>query len=405
MRVPPKRNTKARTGARDGGAGRTLPTDRGGSFPLRAHRKTEEHRMYAPATTNSKPGLAFESEPARYEALRQRDARADGQFYYAVVTTGVYCRPSCAARPARRENVRFYATPGDAERAGYRACKRCRPNEASPNLARDQALLRVREQLEVALAPVSLADLARSVELSPYHLHRLFKKHVGMTPREYAAAVRLRRVRTELQGGADVTRAIHDAGYSSTSRFYEAESGALGVAPRGLRAGAAGIQVRCVVRTCSLGRTLIAATGRGVCAISFGEDDQALEADLRARFPRADIRPPDAAIEALADRVVAMVEGAGAIAADLPLDLIGTAFQQRVWRALRQIPRGETRSYGEIAAQVGAPNAHRAVGSACGKNPVAVAVPCHRAVREDGSLGGYRWGLDRKRALLERERK
>lgn len=363
--------------------------------------------MYAHATTNSKPTLAFESEPARYEAVRERDARADGRFYYAVVTTGVYCRPSCAARPARRENVRFYATPRDAERAGYRACKRCRPNDASPNRARDQALLRVREQLDTAQAPISLADLARSVELSPYHLHRLFKKHVGMTPREYAAAVRLQRVRAELAGGADVTRAIHEAGYTSSSRFYEAESGALGVSPRGLRAGADGVQVRRVVRTCSLGRTLIAATDRGVCAISFGDDDGALEADLRARFPRADIRPADAALEALADRVVAMVDDAGArvYAPDLPLDLIGTAFQQRVWRALRQIPRGETRSYGEIAQEVGAPNAHRAVGTACGKNPVAVVVPCHRAVREDGSLGGYRWGLDRKRALLERERK
>jgi AraC family transcriptional regulator, regulatory protein of adaptative response / methylated-DNA-[protein]-cysteine methyltransferase len=349
------------------------------------------------------PPTRFESERARYEAVRRRDARADGQFFYGVITTGVYCRPSCAARLALRENVRFHATTEDAERAGFRPCKRCRPSEA-PNAERERVLAAVRERLDTAGAPISLAELADGVNLSPYHLHRLFRKHVGMTPREYAAAVRLQRVGDELREGASVTRAIYEAGYSSSSRFYEEGSGALGIAPRQLRGGGDGVTLRSLLRSCSLGQVLIAATSRGICLIAFGDDADQLGTELRARFPRADLQAADGELEQLADRVVAMIDQSE-LAADLPLDLIGTAFQQRVWRALRDIPRGETRSYSQIAKQIGAPGAARAVGSACGKNPVAVVVPCHRVLRDDGAIGGYRWGLPRKRALLERERK
>jgi AraC family transcriptional regulator of adaptative response/methylated-DNA-[protein]-cysteine methyltransferase len=349
------------------------------------------------------PVAAFEDDRARLAAVRRRDAKADGQFYYAVKTTGVYCRPSCAARPARTENLQFYSTRAAAELAGYRACKRCKPDRESATEDRDRVLSLARERLEAADGPVSLAELAEALQLSPYHLHRLFKKHVGMTPREYAAAVRLQRVGSELREGSSVTQAIYGAGYSSSSRFYEAGSGALGVTPRALRNGGAGVQVRSVIRLCSLGRVLIAATRRGVCAIAFGATKAELDDALRARFPRAELQPSDAQLEKLADRVVAMIDESE-LATDLPLDLVGTAFQQRVWRALREIPAGETRTYAQIAAEVGSRDAVRAVGSACGKNPVAVAVPCHRVIASDGKLGGYRWGLERKQALLARER-
>jgi AraC family transcriptional regulator of adaptative response/methylated-DNA-[protein]-cysteine methyltransferase len=353
-------------------------------------------------SSNAAPAV-FEDDRARLAAVRRRDPQADGQFYYAVITTGVYCRPSCAARPARAENVQFYPTRSDAERAGFRACKRCKPERESATEDRDRVLAVVRERLETAGAPVSLAELAETAQLSPYHLHRLFKKHVGMTPREYAAALRLQRVGSELREGASVTQAIYGAGYSSSSRFYEAGSGALGVTPRALRKGAAAVRMRSVIRGCSLGKVLIAATGRGVCLIAFGDTKAELDGALHTRFPGAELQPSDAEFEQLAERVVAMIDRSE-LAPDLPLDLVGTAFQQRVWRALREIPAGETRSYSEIAKRVGSPAAVRAVGSACGKNPVAVVVPCHRVVREDGKLGGYRGGLERKRALLERER-
>jgi AraC family transcriptional regulator of adaptative response/methylated-DNA-[protein]-cysteine methyltransferase len=344
----------------------------------------------------------FDSDHARLDAVRRRDPSADGEFFYGVITTGVYCRPSCAARPALRENIRFFASTEEAVRAGLRACKRCRPDQRSPNEEREELLARVRQRLETAGAKVSLSELAESVELSPYHLHRLFKKHVGMTPREYGAAVRLQKVGSELRDGASVTRAIHEAGYSSSSRFYEGGS-PLGIAPRRLRGGADGVQMRALVRSCSLGRVLVAATSRGVCAIFFGDGADALEAELRERFPNAEQLPADRALEKLAHVVVRMTDTTE-VNADVPLDLIGTAFQQRVWRALREIPSGETRTYSAIAKKLGVPGAARAVGSACGKNPVCVVVPCHRVVREDGDLGGYRWGIARKKKLLAKER-
>jgi AraC family transcriptional regulator of adaptative response/methylated-DNA-[protein]-cysteine methyltransferase len=359
--------------------------------------------MYAQSLTSNPTPAAFEDDRARLAAVRRRDPQADGQFFYAVTTTGVYCRPSCAARPARAENVQFYPTRQDAERAGFRACKRCKPERESATEDRDRMLAGVRARIEAAEAPVSLAELAEAAQLSPYHLHRMFKKHVGMTPREYAAAVRLQRVGSELRDGASVTQAIYGAGYSSSSRFYEAGSRALGVTPRALRKGGAGVEVRSLVRRSSLGKVLIAATRLGVCMITFGDTKAELDRVLKARFPRAELQPSDAELEALADRVVAMIDQSE-LASDLPLDLVGTAFQQRVWRALQEIPRGETRSYAQIAKRVGSPGAVRAVGTACGQNPVAVAVPCHRVVASDGKLGGYQWGPERKKALLARER-
>jgi AraC family transcriptional regulator of adaptative response/methylated-DNA-[protein]-cysteine methyltransferase len=378
--------------------------DRAGARPAHSKERIMQPHALTPSPTPVPTPVRFEDDRARLAAVRRRDARADGQFYYAVLTTGVYCRPSCAARPARAENVRFYATRDGAERAGFRACKRCKPEQESATEDRDRILALVRERLDKSEAPVSLAELAETAQWSPYHLHRVFKKHVGMTPREYAAAVRLSRASTELRDGASVTQAIYEAGYSSSSRFYEAGSGALGVSPRALRRGGAGVEVRSAVRRCSLGKVLIAATSRGVCLISFGDSERELSEALRERFPHAELQQSNADLEQLADQVVRMIDRSE-LAPDLPLDLIGTAFQQRVWRALREIPAGETRSYTEIAKQVGAPGAVRAVGSACGKNPVAVVVPCHRVIREDGDLGGYRWGLERKRALLARERK
>lgn len=342
------------------------------------------------------------SDSARYEAVRTRDASVEGQFFYSVATTGVYCRPTCAARLALRENVAFHRTPDDAERAGFRACKRCRPRDL-PQAERHAGIVEsARRLLESSGEPIGLAALAASAQLSPYYLHRLFKKHVGMTPHAYSAACRLRRVGDELRDGASVTAAIHEAGYSSSSRFYEAQSGALGMTPANVRRGAEGITMRAVVSTCSLGHVLVAATSRGVCAIAFGTEPSSMFAELRERFPRADVQTGGDELDALAARVVEMIDAAG-LPADLPLDLMGTAFQQKVWRELRNIPRGTTLTYSEIARRIGAPRAVRAVGTACGKNPVAVAVPCHRVVREDGSLGGYRWGLERKEQLLAQE--
>jgi AraC family transcriptional regulator of adaptative response/methylated-DNA-[protein]-cysteine methyltransferase len=268
-------------------------------------------------------------------------------------------------------------------------------------VARARAAL---ESSEPTDTPVRLADLAAQAGLSPYHLHRLFRRHVGMTPREYAAAWRLRRFGQEVRAGSTVTAALYDAGYSSSSRFYEGAGAALGMAPAAMRRGGAGLEIRAVIRPCALGQVLVAATARGVCAVFFGDQPAALHSELRARFPRAAIdEAADAGLERLAGAVVALVDGAG-VAADIPLDLVGTAFQQRVWRALRDIPPGATTTYGELARRIGAPHAVRAVGTACGANPVAVAIPCHRALRGDGALGGYRWGLARKQALLDRER-
>jgi AraC family transcriptional regulator of adaptative response/methylated-DNA-[protein]-cysteine methyltransferase len=339
---------------------------------------------------------------ARWEAVRQRNASADGTFYYSVKTTGVYCRPSCGARLARPENVEFHESPSEAERAGYRACKRCKPDQ--PSLAQRHSaqvadLCRLIERSDEA---PSLEDLATHVGLSVFHTQRIFKNVTGVTPKEYAAAQRAERARGTLQAGGTVTRAIYDAGYGSSTHFYEQSTERLGMTPTKYRAKGAALEIHFAVGQCSLGAILVAATQRGVCAVLLGDDPEELVHDLERRFSRARLVGADAGFERLVARVVGLVERP-ATAHELPLDIRGTAFQERVWKALTQIPAGETRTYAELADAIGAPSAVRAVGTACGANPLAVAIPCHRAVRRDGSLAGYRWGIERKRELLERE--
>jgi AraC family transcriptional regulator of adaptative response/methylated-DNA-[protein]-cysteine methyltransferase len=345
----------------------------------------------------------YDTDDAKFAAVRGRDIRADGSFYYAVATTGVYCRPSCAARPARRENVSFHPDPVSAERAGFRPCKRCRPNEA-PRAEREAALVAgACRAIEAAEELPSLDALAASAGLSPFHFHRLFRRIAGVTPRAYAAALRARRVQSNLQDGQSITNALYDAGFGSSSRFYEAADGMLGMRPSAYRAGGAGETIRHAFGQSSLGLVHIAATDRGICSIALGDDASTLEAELARRFPRANLVAADTEFADWVRQVIAFVETPrGGLA--LPLDIRGTAFQRLVWQALQAIPPGETVSYSELALRLGQPKAVRAVAGACAANKVALAIPCHRVVGADGALTGYRWGVARKQALLERER-
>jgi AraC family transcriptional regulator, regulatory protein of adaptative response / methylated-DNA-[protein]-cysteine methyltransferase len=350
----------------------------------------------------SGPAGGYDTRAARWAALRARDARADGSFYYSVKTTGVYCRPSCAARPARPENVEFHATTAEAERAGFRACKRCKPDQpplVERHAAQVAALCRLIESSDTT---PTLEELASHAGLSVFHTHRLFKAATGVTPKAYAAAHRARRVQGELRTRGTVTEAIYGAGYNSSARFYEQSNAVLGMTPTKFRAGGSGQEIWFAIGACTLGAILVATTQRGVCAILLGDDPEELAHDLERRFPRARLIGADAKYEQLVAQVVGLVEQP-ALGAKLPLDIRGTAFQQRVWRALRRIPAGKTASYAEIASRIGAPKAVRAVAQACAANALAVAIPCHRVVRTDGDLSGYRWGVERKRALLGRE--
>jgi AraC family transcriptional regulator of adaptative response/methylated-DNA-[protein]-cysteine methyltransferase len=365
----------------------------------------------APATTSRNqtddhhPRDAGSRDDARWHAIVRRDAGADGTFWYSVRTTGIYCRPSCGARRPRRENVRFHDTAGDAERAGFRACKRCRPDQRLPP-ARDAqhaaVVIAACRTIERSASTPRLDRLARQAGLSPHQFHRLFTRSVGVTPSQYAAAHRHARTRTELERSTTVTQAMHDAGFNSSGRFYAHADAALGMTPLAYRAGGAGVSIRFAVGDCSLGSVLVADTSRGICAILLGDDPVVLVRELQDRFPRASFVEPDRAFERTVSQVVALVDRPAA-GLSLPLDVRGTAFQQRVWQALREIPAGSTASYTEIAARIGAPRAVRGVARACASNPIAVAIPCHRVVRRDGDLAGYRWGIHRKRALLEKE--
>ena len=338
----------------------------------------------------------------RWAAVQARSAAADGSFWYSVQSTGVYCRPSCAARTPRPENVRFHASCADAEHAGFRPCQRCRPQQPSAT-AHHAALVTQACRILEAEDTVPLDALAARVGLSSSHLHRIFKQATGLTPKGYAAAQREQRVRSALTQSSDtVTEALYGAGYQSSSRFYEKSAQVLGMTPGRYRAGGVAQQIRFAVGQCSLGAILVAHSGQGLCAILLGDDPDALVRDLQDRFAQAELVGGDAGYESLVARVVAFVEAPGR-GLDLPLDVRGTAFQQRVWQALRSIPAGQTASYAEIAARIGAPTATRAVAQACGANALAVAIPCHRVVRSDGALSGYRWGVERKRALLARE--
>lgn len=350
--------------------------------------------------TESSPRYA--SDAQCWDAVVARDGAATGAFYYAVTTTGVYCRPGCPARLPRREHVVFYPNREAAERAGFRPCRRCHPR--APALARQRAaaVAKACRLIETAAEVPTLDALASATGLSRFHFHRLFKATTGITPAAYAKACRARRVRDALSDGKPVTTAVYAAGFGSSSRFYAASAGALGMSPSRFRAGAPGEVIRFAVGACTLGSILVAATQHGVCAISLGDDPAVLVHALEDRFSKARLISGDAAFERLVATVVGFIE-APPKGLDLPLDIRGTAFQLRVWNALRKIPVGTTASYAQVADQIGAPGSARAVAMACAANPLAVAIPCHRVVRRDGALSGYRWGVERKRALLERE--
>lgn len=338
----------------------------------------------------------------RWVLVRARDPGADGKFFYSVKTTGVYCRPSCAARLAKPENVRFHATREDAEQAGFRPCKRCKPDQ--PTLVEQHAttVTKACRLIEKSDSLPGLNELAAEAGLSTYYFHRIFKAITGITPKAYAAALRARRIRAKLARSDTITNAILDAGYNSNSRFYEKSDQLLGMTPSNYRAGGTNTDIHFAIGECSLGSILVACSDRGVCAILLGNDPEALICDLQDQFRHANLIGGDNKFEKLVAKVVGFVE-APAIGLDLPLDIRGTAFQQRVWQALRQIPAGTTVSYTELARRMGMPKSVRAVARACAANTLAVAIPCHRVVRSDGTLAGYRWGVERKRALLDKE--
>lgn len=338
----------------------------------------------------------------RWASIVSRDREADRKFYYSVKSTGVYCRPSCGARLPRPSNVAFHETREDAERAGFRPCKRCKPGEPSLHERYAAKVADVCRAIEESESMPTLGALAKRAGLSSHHFHRVFKAVTGLTPREYGASHRARRVRQVLRKSGSVTEAIYDAGFNSSGRFYAASSEMLGMTPSDYREGGRDAEIRFAVGECSLGSILVAATAKGVCAILLGDEPEALVKDLQDRFPRATLLGGDEPFEKVVAKVVGFVE-APALGLDLPLDVRGTAFQERVWKALRRIPPGATATYSQIAARIGAPKAGRAVAQACAANPLAVAIPCHRVVRRDGDLSGYRWGVARKRALLKKE--
>lgn len=345
---------------------------------------------------------AYASETERWKAVIERDPLADGRFVYAVLTTGIYCRPHCASRRPRRENVRFFDTGEQAKDAGFRPCRRCAPEaDAAPNRAAE-AVLRACALIENSERPPSLRELAATVGLSPAHFQRLFRKHLGVSPKQYALQKRLERVHETLRHDETITTAIHAAGFESGSRFYEGAEGALGMKPTQFRRGGDGTTISYAVSQTSLGLALVAVTDLGVCRIDLGDDVQTLVARLRDAFPKARLQGAAPELEGCITQALACLDEPTQAAA-LPLDIRGTAFQRQVWAALRSIPAGAKTTYTQIARQIGRPKAVRAVANACAANSIAVVVPCHRVLRGDGGLGGYRWGLHRKQALLERE--
>ncbi|MFN2236475.1 MAG: bifunctional DNA-binding transcriptional regulator/O6-methylguanine-DNA methyltransferase Ada [Anaerolineales bacterium] len=346
----------------------------------------------------------FTSETSRWQAVLQRNPQSDGAFIYGVLTTGIYCRPVCTSRLPNRENVRFFDSWQDAEAAGLRPCKRCAPQAVQmPNEAA-AAVEKACEMIEEAENEPTLDQLAEAVGLSPAYFQRLFKKTVGITPKQYVREKRLGRIRTHLQEDSSVTEAIYHAGYGSGSRFYEKATESLGMKPNEYRQGGPGFSIRYAIVKCYLGWVLVAATDHGICRIDLDDSPDILKNRLESTFQNARYLQDDADIRDIAAQTIAFLDTPAA-GLDLSLDVQGTAFQHRVWAALQRIPCGQTASYGEIARQIGDPKAARAVAGACAANPVAVAIPCHRVVKSDGKLGGYRWGIERKLALLEREKR
>jgi AraC family transcriptional regulator, regulatory protein of adaptative response / methylated-DNA-[protein]-cysteine methyltransferase len=346
--------------------------------------------------------IALPDRSTAWRAVQRRDRSFDGRFVYAVSSTRIFCRPSCSSRRPTKATVEFFGSPADAERAGYRACKRCKPTSSEPRRI-ERAVARACEYLtRHADEPITLASLAREVGVSAFHLQRAFKHATGISPREYRDAERRRRLATRLRQGDTVSRATYEAGFGSSSRVYERAPRAMGMTPATLRRGGAGERIQFGIVQSTLGRVLAAYTERGVCSVAIGDDEGALERDFRAEFSEADIQRAGTTIHEWIAAIVRRIDGDRS-PAEIPIDARGTAFQWRVWNALQQIPRGTTLSYGDVARKIGSPSAVRAVARACATNPVAIVIPCHRVVREDGDLGGYRWGLERKRELLARE--
>jgi len=339
-----------------------------------------------------------------WQAVQTRDSGYDGLFYYGVRTTGVYCRPSCASRRPKRENVFFFALPEAARQAGFRACLRCHPDKAvirDPQAELTQSLCRLIDQhLE---EPVNFAALSAQLKLSQFHLQRLFKKLMGITPRQYAEARRADLFKTRVKAGQSVTEAMYEAGYGSSSRLYEKAASQLGMTPATYRKGGKGMKIKYTIAECPLGLLLVAVTDRGICSVALGEKGEELTGGLLAEFPQAETARDETSLRAHVDALLAHLAGQEPHP-DLPLDVQGTAFQKRVWEELRRIPYGQTASYSEIARRIGQPSATRAVARACATNPAALVTPCHRVVRENGEISGYRWGVERKRRLLEKEK-
>jgi AraC family transcriptional regulator of adaptative response/methylated-DNA-[protein]-cysteine methyltransferase len=344
-------------------------------------------------------------EEVRWRAVQARDARFDGVFLYGVRSTGIYCKPSCPSRRPRREQVSFYASSEVAEAAGFRACLRCEPLRTDARDPQVLMALRACQAIEAHTeGALSLSALSAQVGISPYHLQRTFKRVTGLTPRQYAAAHRISRFKASVGEGQAVTDALYDAGFGSSSRLYEQAASELGMTPRAYARNGAGMKIGYAIVGCALGRLLVAATERGLCAVSLGDSDEELEQALRAEFRAAEISRETDSLKEWIEPLLLHLEGQRS-SLDLPLDVQATAFQRRVWEELRRIPYGSTRSYGEVAKSLGQPQAVRAVARACATNPVALVTPCHRVIRENGELGGYRWGLERKRQLLARERR
>lgn len=345
----------------------------------------------------------FCNPDSRWQAVLERDVKADGCFVYAVKSTGIYCRPTCPSRRPKLENVAFFDVINDAEQAGYRPCKRCRPDALSQQQQQRQAIERACQLIETAAEPPVLQELADIAGLSRFHFHRVFKEIVGVTPKEYASMRRVNRLQQDLQNGSSVTEAIYEAGFGSSSRVYEKADATLGMTPGRYRDGGKDLQIRFALAQSTLGWVLVAATNKGICAIELADEAESLRQRLQLRFANATITEDAAELTDWLQTVVDFIETPQQ-GLDLPLDIRGTAFQRQVWKALQAIPQGQTASYSDIAQQIGKPKAVRAVAQACANNQIALAIPCHRVVRSDGSLGGYRWGNQRKQQLLEKER-
>ena len=351
---------------------------------------------------NDKQAQATLADP-RWARIVARDRTADGEFWYTVDTTGIYCRPSCPSRGCNPRNVTIHDTIERARATGFRACKRCKPDGPTADVVNAGIVTRACRMIEESETAPSLTELAEALALSPGYFHRIFKAHTGLTPKGYAVAHRAKRVRAALASDGSVTEAIYDAGFNSSGRFYEASNAMLGMTPSSLRRGGANEEIRFAIGETTLGSILVASSTKGIAAILLGDDPDALARDLQERFPQATLIGADADYEAVIAKVVGFAE-APTVGLDLPLDVRGTAFQQRVWQALRDIPVGQTLSYTDVAERIGAPSATRAVAGACAANRLAIAIPCHRVVRNDGALSGYAWGVERKRQLLAIEK-